>query len=118
MEKILVATILKPHGIKGDMKIKFFADDFSSIAKIKTFYLESGEEYEVISLKLDGQDFAFLHLKGVNDRDTSESMRGLNLYADKGAIKKNKTSFFIADLIGLQVYINGELFGKVEDVIQ
>ncbi len=117
MEKLLVATVLKPHGIKGEMKIKFFADDFSSIAKIKTFYIDN-KEYSVTSLKYDGQDFAFLHLLGVEDRDVAESLRNASLFADKSSIRKSKTSFFIADLIGLQVIINGEVFGTIEDVIK
>jgi 16S rRNA processing protein RimM len=117
MEKILIATILKPHGIKGDLKIKFYADSFQSIKGVKTVFIDN-KEYSVGTLKLDGSDFAFLSLSGVTDRNFSELLRGKEVYAYKNQIKKSATSFFIADLIGLNVFINEEMFGTVKDVIQ
>ena len=117
MEKILIGTVLKPHGIKGELKIKYFADSFASIKNCKVVFID-GKEYKVTKLKLDSGDFAFLGLDGVIDRNMSELFRNKEVYALKSQIVKSKTAFFISDLKGLKVYVNGEIFGEVTDVLQ
>ncbi|MBQ9781803.1 MAG: 16S rRNA processing protein RimM, partial [Clostridia bacterium] len=80
MEKILIGTVLKPHGIKGELKIKYFADSFASIKNCKVVFID-GKEYKVTKLKLDSGDFAFLGLDGVIDRNMSELFRNKEVYA-------------------------------------
>ncbi len=116
MEKILIGVVLKPHGIKGELKIKYFADSFESIKGCKQVFLD-GKEYNA-KLKLDSGEFAFLILDGVIDRNNSELLRSKEVYALKSQIKKSKTSYFICDLIGLNVYVNDNLFGTIIDVLQ
>ena len=116
MEKILIGTILKPHGIKGELKIKYFADTFESIKGCKVVFIDD-KEYSA-KLKLDSGEFAFLTLNGVSDRNFAELLRQKEVYALKSQIKKSKTSYFICDLIGLNVYVNDNLFGTVIDVLQ
>ncbi len=117
MEKILIATVLKPHGIKGELKIKYYADSFDSIKKCKVVFID-GNEYKVTKLKLDSGEFAFLGLDCVIDRNVAELMRDKEVYALKSQIIKSKTAFFISDLIGLNVFVNGNLLGQVVDVVQ
>ncbi len=116
MEKILIGTILKPHGIKGELKIKYFADTFDSIKGCNTVFIDDNE-YKA-KLKLDSGEFAFLSLNSVTDRNNAELLRQKQVYALKSQIKKSKTSFFICDLIGLEVFVNDVHFGRVIDVLQ
>ncbi len=117
MEKILIGVVLKPHGVKGELKIKYYADGFDSIKNCKVVFIDE-KEYKVTKLKLDSGEFAFLLLDSVNDRNFAELLRNKEIYGLKSQIKKTATSYFIADLIGLDVYLFGNLFGKVTDLIQ
>ena len=59
-----------------------------------------------------------LKIKGINDMNQAEKCKGLYLKIHrKDAIKLPKDTYFIADLLGLEVYTDeGELLGKVDDI--
>lgn len=118
MDKIACLTVVKPQGIKGELKAKILADDFSSVSSVKKLYDEKGNEYTVKLIKNAFNGFAFITLSSVLTRNDAELFRGVTFYAQKSAINKRKTDYFIADIIGLKVIVDGEDFGVVVDVIQ
>ena len=47
MEKYFrFGQVLKPQGIKGELKLKTFTDDLSRVGDIDHIYLKKGDEYE------------------------------------------------------------------------
>ena len=58
--------------------------------------------------------------QGIDDMNEAEKCKGLFLKIDrKDAKKLPKDTYFIADLIGLQVYTQeGKLLGKVDDIFK
>ena len=118
MEKLACFTVVKPQGIKGELKAKILADGFDSVKSIKKLYDKSGEEYDVIKVKDAFSGFAFLSIKNIVTRNDAELYRDVTFYADKSSINKDKNDFFIADLIGLKVVVDGEVLGVLSDVIQ
>ena len=118
MEKLEVFEVVKPQGIKGELKVRILADSILNVNKIKTVYDKTGSAFTVKLLKDAGAGFAFLSLDGVVTRNDAELLRGVIYYAEKGDIKKTKTSYFITDLIGLSVYANGEEIGVITDVLK
>ena len=118
MEKLEVFEVVKPQGIKGELKVRILADSILNVNKIKTVYDKTGSAFTVKLLKDAGAGFAFLSLDGVVTRNDAELLRGVIYYAEKGDIKKTKTSYFITDLIGLSVYANGEEIGVIKDVLK
>ncbi len=117
MEKLNVFEVVKPQGIKGELKVRILADRFDSVSKLKTIYDISGKEYLISKLKDVKNGFAFLSLNGVITRNDAELFRGKIFSADKNLIKKEENEYFIEDLIGLKVYLNDELFGEILDVL-
>lgn len=117
MEKLEVFQTLKPQGIKGELKVKILADDFSSVKGIKTLFGTDGKTYTVNYIKDVTGGFAFLSLNEVKDRNMAETMRGVDFSCEKKDIKKSKNSHFIVDLIGLKVYKGKEEFATVKNVI-
>ena len=119
MEKLEVFEVVKPQGIKGELKARILADSFESINKIKKIYDQNGQEYLVKSIKNAFQGFAFLSLDKITTRNDAELYRNVIFYADKKDIKISKNSYFITDLIGLIVLTSeGETLGKIIDVMQ
>ena len=61
-----------------------------------------------------------LKVKGIEDMNEAEKVKGLYLKIDrKNAKKLPKDTYFIADLLGLEVYSDtGELLGKVDDIFR
>ncbi len=118
MEKLEVFEIVKPQGIKGELKARVLADSIFSVNKIKKIYDETGKEYLVKSVKDAFGGFAFILLDGVVTRNDAELFRGKIFSAYKSEIKKDKNAYFISDLKGLKVIANGEELGEILDVLQ
>lgn len=118
MEKLACFLVVKPQGIKGELKAKILADNFDSVKSIKTLYDESGKEYILSKVKDAFGGFAFLSIKNVVTRNDAELFRNFTLYAEKSSINKAKTDFFISDLIGIEVIVGDKCIGKVFDVIK
>ncbi len=118
MERLEVFEVVKPQGIKGELKARVLADDFLSVNKIKKLYDKNGREYSVKLIKDATGGFAFLTIEGVLTRNDAELLRGVIYYAEKSAIKKSKTAYFITDLIGLKVIANDENLGVILDVLK
>ena len=118
MEKLACFLVVKPQGIKGELKAKILADSIESVKKIKVLYDESGKQYDVIKVKDAFGGFAFLSIKNVVTRNDAETFRNITFYAEKSSILKNDGDYFISDLIGLKVMISSEEIGAVTDVIQ
>ena len=90
MEKLEVFEVVKPQGIKGELKARILADSFESINKIKKIYDQNGQEYLVKSIKNAFQGFAFLSLDKITTRNDAELYRNVIFYADKKDIKISK----------------------------
>ena len=121
-EYLLVGTIVKPQGLKGEVKLRHETGDTSRFLALKTAWMKQGERYapvRVLSARLSGAD-VYLTLEGVNDRDAAEKLRGTELYVDRAHARKLEDGeVFIADLIGLlAVDTQGNEIGKLTDVLQ
>ncbi len=117
MDKIEIGAVAKPQGIKGELKIKLFADDFNSVKGVKKLEID-GKEYEVESFRKASETESILKLKGVSDRNAAESFRMKSVYAERGEIIVPKGKFFIADVIGCTLFLDsGKEMGKIYDIV-
>jgi 16S rRNA processing protein RimM len=119
---LLLGMIVKPQGVRGEVKLRHETDDPSRFTELTTVYLRRGEAYEpvaVVSARVSG-DAAFLTLEGVNDRDAAEALRGEALYVDRAHARKlAENEVYVADLLGVQAEDgDGHAIGTVKDVLQ
>lgn len=115
-EFISVAAVLKPQGIRGEVKVKCFLDDAELLKSFKKVYI--GEEcFDVLSVRAQGE-FAFLALRGVADRNAAELLRGKDVTVQKSNLPAPPEGrYYIADLVGCEVvFAGGESVGKVTAV--
>lgn len=125
MNKILIAKINSVFGIKGEVKIIAFLEDALNIEKYEIFSA-SGEKFEIkISNKnktvvgfSGGDPIIIAKIKGVEDRNAAEKLRGLELFTNRENFSKtDEDEFYYVDLIGLDVVNSeNEKIGKVLSV--
>lgn len=115
-ERLKVGLIVKPQGIKGELKVQPLTDDISRFKKLKQVIIDD-KNYKVTSATIGG-GVVFLSLFGVNDRDLAETLRGKFLFVErKDAVPLEEGRYFIADLIGCEVVIeDGEKIGVIKDI--
>ena len=113
---LTVAIILKPQGIRGEIKVKALTDSAEDLKDLKRVLI-GGEEYSVLSVRVQGE-FAYLGLKGVADRNAAEEFRGKEIEAyrdDIPALPEGR--YYIVDLIGCEVVNERGIFlGEVTSV--
>ena len=78
-ETLTVATVSKPQGIRGEIKVKVFCDDAQDLFQLKRVLID-GEEYALLNARGQGET-AYLSLKGVFDRNAAELLRGKDIVA-------------------------------------
>ena len=121
-EYLLLGTVAKPQGLKGEVKLRHETGDASRFLDLETAWIRHGESYtpiRVLSARLSGPD-VFLTLEGVLDRDAADKLRGTQLYIDRAHARPlNEGEVFIVDLIGLKaVDTRGNAIGTLVDVLQ
>lgn len=117
-----IGQILKPHGIKGEMKVRPMTDDPERYFALKSIFLKEGEQYaarRVTGVRVQGGS-AYVAIEGVSNRNAAEKMRDAYLYINRAhAAKLPKGRYFICDLIGCIVRDEtGKEYGVVREIIQ
>ncbi len=113
---LIVAKILKPRGLKGEMRIEAFVSDTTQLSSLKHVTIDN-TIYTVKHLTLDGV-FGFIQLDGVDNVDVAESLRGKQISANRADLKLPKGRYYIVDMIGLNVIVGGDVIGEIENVQQ
>ncbi len=117
MDKIEIGAVAKPQGIKGELKIKLFADDFKSVSEITCVWIKD-VRYGVQSFKAISGDEAIIKLAEVEDRNAAELLRRESLFAKREEIILPKGRFFIADVIGCKLFLSsGKEIGEISEII-
>ncbi len=119
MEKIVIGKILKPQGIRGELKIFPITGDVERFRGIDSVFLEGREQpAKVHGVRINGSD-VFLYIEGVTGRDAAEAVRGKLLSVRREHAVKPEGSHFICDLVGCAVeFEDGEKIGVLSEVYQ
>lgn len=112
--------VINKRGINGELKLECYCDSPESLKDVKILYgdVNGNKSYKVISVK-GYKGFIFLKLDGISSPEDADLMRGKTLFVSRDDISIDDDSFFIADIIGLDVKdaATGVVYGKVKDVI-
>ena len=119
-KRLEVGQIVNTFGIKGEVKVTPFTNDMKRFDDLKKVYVTSRKDsklYKVESVRYH-KNMVLLKLEGINNPEDAEMLKNSYLEIDrKDAIPLEEGTYFIADLIGLEVYSDeGNLLGKVEDI--
>lgn len=116
LDKLKVGLIVKPQGIKGEVKIQPLTDDINRFKNLKEVIIDD-KNYRVLKAVIGGGT-VFLTISGISDRNTAETFRGKFLYVTReNAVPLEEGRYFIADIIGCELLNDkGEKLGQITDV--
>ncbi len=122
MEQFLqVGVISSTHGIRGEVKVFPTTDDAARFKKLKKVLLDTGKErleLEVQSVKFFKQ-FVILKFKGIDNINDIEKYKGKSLLVPReDAVPLGDDEYYIADLIGMEVFAGNARFGVIKDVME
>ena len=115
-----IGQVVNVKGLKGEVKVNSYSEDPKRFEKIKNIILKQKgkeQEYEIEKVSYT-KNQVVLKLKNVNTIEEAEKIRNSMILLNRNDLEElPENVFYIADLIGLEVYTeNEEYLGKVDDI--
>ena len=116
MKKLAIARLGRSVGLKGEMRFFNLCDFPEQFQAGAVFESDRGE------VKIERINLAkgTIKLVGINTPEEAKKYTNAYLYTDeqktKEQIELKEDEYFWFDIIGLELYENGELLGKVIDI--
>ena len=122
MEQFLqVGVISSTHGIRGEVKVFPTTDDAARFKQLKSVLLDTGKErigLEIQSVKFFKQ-FVIVKFRGIDNINDIEKYKGKSLLVPReDAVELGEDEYYIADLMGMEVFTEEGRFGVLKDVME
>ena len=113
LQFIEAGEIVTTHGVKGEVKVLTWLDDPEMLCEFDRCRID-GKEFEIEQCRVQ-KTCNLVKLSGVDTMEAAQAMRGkiIELYRED----IDDEVIFAAELIGMEVFCNGELIGKIKEVL-
>lgn len=121
MNKYLeLGQIVNVKGLKGEVKVNSFTDDNTKFERIPKVFIKQKQnltEYEIEDVGYS-KNQVILKFKNIDTVEEAEKLRNSYIVVDREIFGELPEGvYYIADLIGLDVYTeSNEYLGKVDDI--
>ena len=115
-----IGQIVNTFGIKGFVKIVPYTDDLERFEELESVFVVKNKE--LIDMQIEEvkyhKNLVLIKFKDIEDINMAEKYKGCYIKIKReNARKLPEGTYFIADLIGMDVYDDkGNLLGKVDDI--
>ena len=115
-----IGQIVNTFGVKGFVKVKPFTDDLERFEELESILVIKNKD--MIEMKIEEvkyqKNMVLAKFKGIDTVENAEKLRNSYVKIDrKDAIKLEEGQYFIADLLGLDVFLDtGEKLGILDDI--
>ena len=120
-EFITIGKVVSTQGNKGEVKILSLTDSTDRFKNLTTVFLRNNNSRTTLNIEKIRikEDTVILKLKDIDNIEEAKMIVGSFLEVErKNAVKLPKGTYFIFEIIGLEVYTENNIFlGKVENVI-
>ena len=120
----VIGKILKPHGVKGNVRVFPATDDPSRFEKLSKARIEFEDCREPLLLDIEHvsyiRQFVIIKLKGINSMEKADTLRGGKITVmDNEALPLGPDEYYIRDLYDMRVITDaGEPLGLIADVLE
>ena len=116
---VVIGEVVKPHGIRGEVKIYIYSGRSESVKQYKKIVLQEPaggrtETYSVVKIREQGK-LVILQLEGVGTREAAEALQGSKICLNKADFPTlDSDEYYWHQLEGLVVMTeSGQELGKV-----
>jgi len=123
MEKNLfpIGRVVKPHGVKGKVKVEYFGEDPHSFFHYREVFIKSEtgrpEPYEILEA-IPQPPRLILRLKGIEKIEEAEPLIGKEILIKKEALPElGEKEYYWVDILGMKVETEGgKKIGWVKEI--
>jgi 16S rRNA processing protein RimM len=103
LQDVLLATVIGPHGLKGEVRVKLFTDSAAKLSAYGALRTSDGRILRVLSARDAKPGEAIAAFEGIADRGAAEQLRASDLCVSREALPAaGENEFYHSDLIGLR----------------
>ena len=113
LQYIEAGEIVTTHGVRGEVKVLCWLDDPEMLCEFDRCRID-GREYEMERVRVQ-KTCNLVKLAGVDTMEDAQAMRGKKIELFREDI--DDEIIFAAELIGMEVYTEGECIGKIREVL-
>ena len=113
LQFVEAGEIVTTHGIKGEVKVMPWLDSPEDLCDFDRCLID-GKEYEIEQCRVQ-KTCNLVKLSGIDTMEAAQAMRGKKMELYREDI--DDEVIFAAELIGVEVYAEEELIGKITDVL-
>ena len=117
-EIIETGKIVGTHGVKGELKLQSWADNFGVLFELDHFYID-GKIFRINSIRQQ-KNILLLKLDGIDNLTKAELMRNKIVFVERSFFHLEEGTYFIKDLLGVEVFDADKenvCYGKITDVM-
>ena len=120
MKTIELGYVTRPHGVRGELKVKLHFEQSNALFEVPHVLLALGDAepkpHEIGSVRRAGKG-VLLALKGVTTRDAAEALQGARLSLDRSELPAlAKDEYYLVDVVGCEVFGPAGAIGVVQAV--
>ena len=113
LQFIEAGEIVTTHGVKGEMKVLPWVDSPDILCEFDRCRI-GGVEYTIESCRIQ-KTCNLLKVQGIDTMEAAQAMRGKTVELYREDI--DDEVIFAAELIGVEVYAEGQCIGKIKEVL-
>ena len=113
LEFIEAGEIVNVHGLRGEVKVLCWLDDPEMLCEFDRCRI-NGKEYEMEQVRVQ-KTCNLVKFQGIDTVEEAQKMRGKKVELYREDI--DDEVIFAAELIGMEVFCNGEKSGKITEVL-
>ena len=113
LQFVEAGEIVTTHGVKGEMKVLPWLDSPEDLCDFDRCRID-GKEYEIEACRVQ-KTCNLVKLSGIDTMEAAQAMRGKTIELYREDI--DDEVIFAAELIGMEVFCEGELIGKIREVL-
>jgi 16S rRNA processing protein RimM len=122
MELIAVAKIIKPIGIRGEVKIQLLTDEINRLSHLTSVWIgkqqQAATEHKILRVRQDVKQ-CLAALQGIETIEAAESLRDQFLFVSQDeTVPPKEGRYFVDDILGCEMATQkGEQVGTIVDVL-
>ena len=113
LEFIEAGEIVNVHGLRGEVKVLSWLDDPEMLCEFDRCRI-NGKEYTMEQVRVQ-KTCNLVKLQGIDTVETAQLLRGKTMELFREDI--DQEVIFAAELIGVEVFADGEKIGKITEVL-
>lgn len=113
LQYIEAGQIVTTHGVRGEVKVLCWLDDPEMLCEFNRCRID-GREYTMEQVRVQ-KTCNLVKLQGIDTMEAAQTMRGKTMELFREDI--DDEVIFAAELIGVEVYADGKMIGKIRDVL-